>query len=65
MTHMLKTAPGNLRAQLTRERQARAHGAESRGNAHFAAVMGDVIDSTLVEYLAYCIVDCIKANANL
>ena len=34
---MLKTAACNLRTQLTRERQARAQGAESRGYAHFVA----------------------------
>ena len=37
MTHMLKTAAGNLRSQLARERKARAQLAESRGYRHFAA----------------------------
>ena len=37
MTHMLKTAAGNLRSQLARERKARAQLAEGRGYRHFAA----------------------------
>ena len=62
---MLKTAAANVRSHLMRERQAWAQGAESRGNAHFAAVMGGAIDSALVESPAYCIADCIEADANL
>ena len=38
MTHMLKTAAADVRSQLMREREARAHGSKGRGNAHFAAI---------------------------
>ena len=65
MTHMLKTAAANVRSHLMRERQARAQGAQSRGNAHFAAVMGGAIDSALTESPAYCIVDVLEEDTDL
>ena len=65
MTHMLKTAAADIRSHLMRERQARAQGAQSRGNAHFAAVMGGAIDSALTESPAYCIADVIEEDTDL
>jgi len=65
MTHMLKTAAADVRSQLMREREARAHGSKGRGNAHFAAVMGGAIDTALTESPAYCIADLIDQDTNL
>ena len=62
---MLKTASGNLRSQLARERKARAQAAEGRGYRHFAAVMGGAIDSALIESPAFCIADLLEADTNL
>ena len=62
---MLKTAAADVRSQLMREREARAHGSKGRGNAHFAAVMGGAIDTALTESPAYCIADILDQDTNL
>ena len=65
MTHMLKTAAANVRSHLMRERQARAQGQKSRGNAHFVAVMGGAIDSALNESPTYCTADVLEEDTDL
>ena len=57
MTQMLRDAARNVRSSLMSERDARAHVAQSRGNRHFAAVMGNAINDTLIESPTYRIAD--------
>ena len=59
---MLKAAATKTRACLTRERTARTQGAAAAGQAHFAAVMGNAIDSVLQESEAYRVYDCLTSD---
>ena len=65
MTQMLRDAARNVRSSLMSERDARAHGAQSRGIRHFAAVMGDAINESLTESPAYRIADVLQDDPEL
>ena len=62
---MLKAAATKTRACLTRERTARTQGAAAAGQAHFVAVMGNAIDSTLQECEDYRVYDCLTSDQDL
>ena len=59
---MLTAAATKTRACLQRERTARTQGAAAAGQAHFAAVMGNAIDSVLQESEAYLVYDCLASD---
>ena len=59
---MLKAAATKTRACLIRERTARTQGAAAAGQAHFAAVMGNAIDSALQESEDYRVYDCLTSD---
>ena len=62
---MLKAAATKTRACLVRERTARTQGAAAAGQAHFAAVMGNAIDSALQESKDYRVYDCLASDRDL
>ena len=62
---MLTAAATKTRACLQRERTARTQGAAAAGQAHFAAVMGNAIDSVLQESEAYRVYDCLASDRDL
>ena len=62
---MLKAAATKTRACLHRERTARTQGAAAAGQAHFAAVMGNAIDSALQESEDYRVCDCLASDLDL
>ena len=65
MTQMLRDAARRVRSSLMSEREARAHGAQSQGFRHFAAVMGDAINDSLTESPRYCIADVLQDDREL
>ena len=62
---MLTAAATKTRACLHRERTARTQGAAAAGQAHFAAVMGNAIDSVLQESEDYRVYDCLTSDRDL
>ena len=62
---MLKAAATKTRACLHKERTARTQGAAAAGQAHFAAVMGNAINSVLQESEAYRVYDCLTSDRDL
>ena len=62
---MLTAAATKTRACLQRERTARTQGAAAAGQAHFAAVMGNAIDSVLQESEDYRVYDCLTSDRDL
>ena len=62
---MLKAAATKTRACMHRERTARTQGAAAAGQAHFAAVMGNAIDSVLQESEDYRVYDCLTSDRDL
>ena len=62
---MLTAAATKTRACLQRERTARTQGAAAAGQAHFAAVMGNAINSVLQESEAYRVYDCLTSDRDL
>ena len=65
MTLMLRDAARRVRSSLQSKRDARAHGAQSQGFRHFAAVMGDAINDSLTESPRYCIADVLQDDHEL
>ena len=59
---MLTAAATKTRVCLQRERTAGTQGAAAAGQAHFAAVMGNAIDSVLQESEAYRVYDCLTSR---
>ena len=62
---MLTAAATKTRACLQKERTARTQGAAAAGQAHFAAVMGNAIDSVLQESEDYRVYDCLTSDRDL
>ena len=62
---MLTAAASKTRACLQRERTARTQGAAAAGQAHFAAVMGNAIDSVLQESEDCRVYDCLTSDRDL
>ena len=62
---MLKAAATKTRACPNRERTARTQGAAAASQAHFAAVMGNAIDSALQESEVYRVYDCLTSDRDL
>ena len=62
---MLKAAATKTRACLNRKRTARTQGAAAASQAHFAAVMGNAIDSALQESEDYRVYDCLTSDRDL
>ena len=62
---MLTAAATKTRACLQRERTARTQGAAAAGQAHFAAVMGNAINSALQESEDYRVYDCLTSDRDL
>ena len=62
---MLKTAATKTRSCLIRERTARTQGAAAASQAHFAAVMGNAIDSVLQESEDYRVYDSLTSDRDL